>query len=927
MDDNLETTARKRRAFWIRPPWKPRRIDLGFQLLALYLLFVGPVVIAALAFDVLVSRQLSAEVEAADLALARAVALETNTFIDSALQAVRQMGTHQSILATDLDGMSQIFSNIFSVRSDVNLIYRLDPAGVMVYHYPEGPESTVGWDFSFREYYQRARTTRSPLISKGRISPTTHQAVATAVMPLWDSQGQYLGLVASNIKLQFLSHTLGRIVSENRPEAEFRITIVDSAGQVIADSDPSVLLQDGLIAFPDAGQAVLDGNSGSMTRVDPGGTEMLFSYVPVTSAKWGVVVGRPTALAFGTVREIHNGILAAMVLFLLFGLIFWISLANRVIRPLEKLTDFSRAIGTKTEFLPAQRKELDRLAQRSDQMGHLTRSLRRMEQAIEARFIELSTLLATSAAVVSTLDPQIVLERILEQVERLLGIEMCAIVALDEHTGKFRSRASRGLSEGYVQRLEIDPHEPQSVTLRAIRSGGPVQISDTEQDPAFRAMRPRAADEGYRSVLAMPLNTKHAPPSTLLVYHPQPHQFTDQEIDLLSSFANHAAMAIENAALYSQSGIQLKEQTRRLEALVQSLLNGLILEDLEGNVLYANRSLSELTGLPVEQIHGSPVDRLHDRLLDSAKDRRITKQALEAVLGGKGQRSVEIALRRPEGLRHLRLQIFDVTDSDGTPIGRGQIFQDITQLREIDRMKSSLVSTVSHELRTPLAAIKGYATTLLAEDVEWDSVTQREFLNIISDEADRLSEMVNNLLDMSRIEAGNLTVSRIPCDLEELIRNAAQRADPHLDTRLTVSIPTGIPTLMADPQRIEVVLRNLIENAKKYAGEQSIIRVSAAVENNKVVVRVDDQGPGIPAEHAERVFDSFYRVESGLRRQIAGAGLGLAISQGFVRAHGGQIWLEPRSRGTCVAFSLPLAQAEADAGSGDAAPAPSRETA
>lgn len=223
-------------------------------------------------------------------------------------------------------------------------------------------------------------------------------------------------------------------------------------------------------------------------------------------------------------------------------------------------------------------------------------------------------------------------------------------------------------------------------------------------------------------------------------------------------------------------------------------------------------------------------------------------------------------------------------------------------------MKSSLISTVSHELRTPLAAIKGYATTLLAEDVKWDPKTQWEFLTIISNETDRLSDLVNDLLDMSRIEAGNLIVSRVECDLKELVYRAAERSHPRPGDRLIVQLPEGLPTFSADPKRIEAVLRNLIENAVKYAGESSPILVSANHNGNNLVVRVEDEGPGIPLDESERIFESFYRVENGLNRSAPGAGIGLAICQGFVRAHGGEIWLEPGAQGASVVFTLPLVE-------------------
>jgi signal transduction histidine kinase len=327
--------------------------------------------------------------------------------------------------------------------------------------------------------------------------------------------------------------------------------------------------------------------------------------------------------------------------------------------------------------------------------------------------------------------------------------------------------------------------------------------------------------------------------------------------------------------------------------------------------LYANRRISELANLTQEQIIGISVNRLIDQLLlhavDSDPDQaEKNRQSILDAIQGRGPRSVEFVALIQHKTRYLRLQVFEVTDAEGKTIGHGQILRDTTQIREIDRMKSSLISTVSHELRTPLAGIKGYVTTLLADDVEWDKIAQREFLEIISFETDRLTKLVSDLLDMSRIEAGSLDVSRVECSLVEIVERAAKQAYPAFPERVAIDIPPEFPHLLIDPQRIEAVLRNLIENAAKYAGDHSRVQVSARLDSGEAVIKVKDDGPGIPAEYSQRVFESFYRVGDGLTNPVPGAGLGLAICQGFVSAHGGSIWIEPQEIGTCIAFSLPL---------------------
>ncbi len=887
------------------------RQNIAIQMLVLYLLFMGPVVLAWIGFDQFVARQLSEDVKAADLALARAISQETNTTLARALQSTQHLSSYPEVITSDPQGMQKLFSTFLTARPDINLVYRLDADGLMVYHYPLGPSSTVNTDFSFRDYFQEAKRTKRSLLSRGRISPTTELPVTTAVTPIWDDAENFLGVVATNIKLQSLSTTLASIAEEHRPEENFEIMIVDSGGRIIAHPEANLLLSELTKSLPAVTGPVLEGQSGNTIGKDETGVERLYTYAPITSVGWGVIVSRNSDIAFATARMIRRGVLVTIYVFLVLGIIFWIVLSRRVLRPLEFLASYSEKIGTTQHTSESEQEEIALISKRPDRIGRLALSLQRMEESIEARLTELSTLLQTSAVVVSSLNPKTVLNNILEQVERLMNIQSCAIVALDTESGQFRARASRGLSESYSVLFNIDPAEPHSITMQAIESGLPQQVSDTELDANYASQRFRSRSEGYRSILAVPLSTQHSPPAALLVYKPDPHVFSEQEIGLLTSFANHAAMAIENAELYDRSDTRLKEQTRRLEALIQSFQDGLLLEDLHGRVLYANRSISELLAIPMQDILNMPIENLVERLLalsDSSNPDQTsrTRQEILEAIEGERHNQVEISILSDHQKRHLRIQVFNVTDPDDHLIGRGQILSDVTHSQEIERMRTSLISTVSHELRTPLAAIKGYVTTLLANDVEWDEGSQLEFLEIIQSETDRLSDLVSDLLDMSRIEAGNLVVNRVECHLNDLVLSAANRAHPRPKGKLELSFPENTPLLYVDPQRIGAVLRNLIENATKYSGEYTSLQVSASIHNSEIVIRVTDEGPGIPLELSERIFDSFYQVSEGLPRQSSGAGLGLSICKGFVEAHGGNIWMEPCSSGTCIAFSLPI---------------------
>ncbi len=905
------------------------RDDLGLQILALYLLFFVPVLFGALLFDNVSRINLENDVRAADLALAQAIALETNASLANAVHTVENLAQQPTVIDADTSGMVEIFRSVALARSDVNLVYRLGADGIMIYHYPEGPSSTVGVDFSFREYFQDALVGDDAVFSNGRISPTTGQPVATAVMPLHDVGGSFLGVVATNLALEKLSDTLNVIVDDAQSQG-LVVSIVDAGGQVIAHPGlpdaripPEAMLTIretgdlGLPAYllPDWGgwgdgvvDQVLAGDTGTTISIAPDESEWVRSFVPVPAAGWGVIVQRPTEVAFATIQRYHRLLLTAIAIYLIGGIVFWWALSRRVIAPLERLTEYSRQVGQRIPPQDLQEIGLEPLQRRPDQIGYLARSLITMSTNIDQRFRELSTLLETGRAVVSSLDASEVIENILDEVQRLLDVERVAIVTHDQRLDVFRIRASRGLSADYVRQLRIEPSEPYSVTMRAIRSKTLVQIADIEQDPDYpEPIRARAQAEGYRSLLAAPLLTQHAPPAALLLYNHEPHHYSDTDLELISSFANHAAMAMEHAALFAQSDAQLQKQTRQLEAIVESLNDGLILASLKDEVLFCNQRAADMLNMRRALARQRRATELTQALLANSQKPAEATQAFQAAIAGAGPRSIDVTRTGREGRpQDVRLHIFEVTDAEGELIGWGQYWQDITHDKDLDRMKTALLSTVSHELRTPLASIKGFASTLLAEDVEWDRTAQREFIQTISDESDRLAQLVSDLLDLSRLEGRALRIQPEMHSIPELIRQTTARDERRLNGRLRVDVQPDLPYVWIDLSRIETVLRNLIENAVKYSPPDSNIELTAERLDGHIVVRVRDYGPGVSLEQQARIFDRFYRGQIERDQRIGGAGLGLAICKGFVEAHGGHIWVQDAHPGAVFAFSLPI---------------------
>lgn len=246
----------------------------------------------------------------------------------------------------------------------------------------------------------------------------------------------------------------------------------------------------------------------------------------------------------------------------------------------------------------------------------------------------------------------------------------------------------------------------------------------------------------------------------------------------------------------------------------------------------------------------------------------------------------------------------------GVAIENAQLRDAIAQakaLEETDRLRTELLASVSHELRTPLTAIKGLASTLIQPDVEWDGDTQREFLEVINRESDLLTHLVNDILEMSQLESGITRLEKNWIKLSAIIRQLEDKVKGLADSHaLQIKIPTELPPLYVDEIRIGQVITNLIENAASYSENGTQIILEAVAGDLEVVVSITDEGIGIPADDLQRVFERFYRLESGIDCRRGGSGLGLAICKRLVEAHGGRIWVESQpGQGSKFSFSLP----------------------
>ena len=384
----------------------------------------------------------------------------------------------------------------------------------------------------------------------------------------------------------------------------------------------------------------------------------------------------------------------------------------------------------------------------------------------------------------------------------------------------------------------------------------------------------------------------------------------DEIGNLIAAFS---AMEDEIHVLFRKSDERSQARLHTLDAIMGSMDEGVLLERPDGQIIYANHSFTQFVGLSSQEILPDSFNErlVEEKLLALIEDSDAYHEAIRRAETAHDPQVLEFQVRGCYNQvgqlvpvrRDIRMRLFEVRDQAGQLIGRGKIFRDVTRQNEAEQVKKNLLAIVSHELRTPLTAIKGYATSLLETDVELDDALQEHFLRRIVEEGDRMADLVTSLLEMSQLEAGTLKLAPSLYRLDTLVEQVVSVEERG---RMRVKLPEDVPLLFVDRRRIEVVLRNLLENARRYAGADAILEIAARYEpgmaDGGLYLSVADNGPGLPPHLTERIFDRFYQVDAGRQRSSSGVGLGLAICRGFIEAHGGRIWAENRTNGVTGAI-------------------------
>lgn len=496
--------------------------------------------------------------------------------------------------------------------------------------------------------------------------------------------------------------------------------------------------------------------------------------------------------------------------------------------------------------------------------------------------------IAVETAPISELDTT--LRRLVQRIAMILQAEKVVMMFFDREQGQLVGiPPAYGVDEDMLSMFRI--RATHGISGEVFREGKPSIFSDVVTDS--RAQEDPFSILHVRNGVCVPLviekrddENRVVERNTIGVLYAfnkrHGEEFNEEDVRLLERMAKSAASIISNLRLYQE----IVEEKEELIQTLESLVAGLLLVGADGKIAQMNASARAIFNVTEDPL-GKPFNEI------------IKFPELEQLISGTQsgnefeQLELTVHLERG-GERTYQTQTAPVRNAEGRQIGTVAIFNDFTELKNIERMKSAFVATVSHELRTPLTAIKGFVSTLLMDD-GFPEAERREFYQIIDHECDRLTRLINDLLNIARIEAGeSLKPNYTEVDLRRLIQKVMliQKQATHRH-QLIYEGPEDLPQLIADEDKLDQILTNLISNAIKYSPDGGNITVHTKVDGSNVQIGVEDQGIGIPKDHLSKIFDRFHRVHTEDNRKIYGTGLGLFLVKHLVeQIHLGKVWVE-----------------------------------
>jgi len=647
--------------------------------------------------------------------------------------------------------------------------------------------------------------------------------------------------------------------------------LIDEHGYILYHPQSSFIMQE----YPGG----RPGQSGFRQETASDGTRQLVYYQQVPGHPWTMVLTVPAQKTQQIAIEIAWPISVMIILLGLFALISLRLSLRTVIGSLRELASEAKHIASGNLNRPLQKGGVD-------EVGELRNTFEQMRVSLQERINELDRLLVASQKVASTLELEEALDAILAAIvdsgasSARIVLVRDMIPGLVEIPNKYASGPQKDVYMHLDQQiLSMNERREQIVMAALTRTRG------LDIDPGL----PQPA-----SLAAVALRHENRYFGVLWTAYKEQHVFSEADISFLTTLASQAALAVANIRLF----LAVEASRRQLETVLDSTPDPVLVTDAANRLILVNPAASQIFGITIRRGERQnlqktiPIKPLYELLqLSSSVDEGRTTE-----------------IKMPDGKTYLATASAMIAD-DRT-VGRVCIMRDVTQLKEIDTLKSEFVSTVSHDLRSPLTLMRGYATMLeMAGDL---NDQQKNYIKMIVQGVDNMAKLVNNLLDLGRIDFGvGLQVENIPVlSIIERVTGSLQMLARDKEISLSVEIPKDIPhAIEGDQALLYQAVYNLVENAIKYTPQGGDVMVKLDPSTDYLIFAIKDSGIGIPKDDIKKLFGKFYRGTNREALKQRGTGLGLAIVKSIAERHGGKVWVESElGEGSTFFMQIPLTQ-------------------
>jgi PAS domain S-box-containing protein len=801
-------------------------------------------------------------------------------FLEAGQNLIQQLADDSRLYSEPAGPLTEVLAQDLRSMPFFNQLFLLDPEGKSITGYPQAnyansfppPDELVGIELAGNGVPVQNYTI--PPIEGEQTAQVSFIATVT------DETDRVQAILVGRSDLESNPFTKPVLTGiRNMVGGDGEGMLLDSNGRVLYNTDAERLMQ------------TYTGRTAEDTlfydEAAPDGTRRLVYYQRIQGHPWSVILAVPARRAQQMALNIAAPLLVMVVLLFGFAVIS-LRLGLRVIT--SSMQNLSAEAGRIASG------QLDRplVVRGEDEVGQLRRAFEQMRLSLKSRLDELNQLLLVSQGVASSLEVEEAVKAVLESA---LSTGACSArivlspAVMPEAPGDAHAPFRIGSGPSNIQFGALDEQ-----ILDRTRQQDRVMLTNLARARLFNIPTGPSRPE---ALLALALRHENTYYGALWMAYDHPHPFSEDELRFLTTLAGQAALAAANARLFQSAEIG----RQRLAAILDSTPDPVLVTDHQNRLLLANPAAWQILELNSEGYRageGLPIEKVtqHKELVKLLRTSSSDRQSAEILL--------------PDG--RVYLATASSVSADGQRMGRVCVLRDITHFKELDSLKSEFVSTVSHDLRSPLTLMRGYATML--EMVGQLNDQQTGYVRKIVAAVENMSRLVNNLLDLGRIEAGiDLQLEMILIhDVIERVVNSLQLQATQKRVSIVVDIPSQtVPLIEADQALLQQALYNLVENAIKYTESGGKVTVCVHAQENGLVFDVTDTGIGIAPVDQPRLFERFFRGAQRDNKKQHGSGLGLAIVKSITERHGGRVWMESQlGKGSSFYLLVPLRQPKHD---------------